>query len=409
MSRASIEAGQRWLVAGGFAEPCTYGQLVQEVIRDNAELSGHTTPGGVGELLIAMLRAAWRGQTIKVGEPEFEGEGVSRLGPQAMDPARGLLGDKDAFFAQLMGTDKGRVVLSSSGSEGAPSAVTHKMRTLGRAVVTGDRHRNDVWGLAFNPAHIAAEQVLLQAIANGNTIVNLWGIPSGEVIQRCRYWGVTHLSATPTFYRMIAAQSLALPAIRSISVGGEASDEQLMHHLRRMFPAARLHNVYASTEAGTVLASDGVDFQLRDIDSTRLRINQGRLWIHRDMFADSTCATEWFDTGDLVEITGVDPTRFRIVGRRGNILNVGGEKVNPLEVEAALAEHPAVAVSRVFGRRNSVTGAILAADIVSKGDRPEEADLRDHLVQRLPAYKIPRIIRFVDRLELTGPGKVKRI
>ena len=48
MSRASIEAGQRWLVAGGFAEPCTYGQLVQEVIRDNAELSGHTTPGGVG-------------------------------------------------------------------------------------------------------------------------------------------------------------------------------------------------------------------------------------------------------------------------------------------------------------------------------------------------------------------------
>lgn len=359
-------------------------------------------------MLIALLRAVWRGQTIAVTEPAFGGEGTSRLGsPVAHEPYIPVP-EPGAFIAQLMANEVGRVVLTSSGSEGVPTAVLHTMQTLSRAVVASQRHRDDVWGLAFNPGHIAGVQVFLQAFANGNTIVNLWGVEPAELFARCRRWGVTHLSATPTFYRLITVLETPLPVIRSVSVGGEPADERLIQHLHQIFPAARLHNVYASTEAGTLLASDGVEFVLRESESTRLRIDQGRLWIHRSMLGDFSGAAEWFDTGDLVEVTATDPIRFRIVGRLRSSINVGGEKVHPHEVESALTQHPAILAARVYGRRNSVTGELLAADMVANGETPTELELRMHLAQRLPAWKIPRLLRFVERLELTRSGKVRR-
>jgi acyl-coenzyme A synthetase/AMP-(fatty) acid ligase len=163
-----------------------------------------------------------------------------------------------------------RIALYSSGTNGTPTCVVHTLESLARAVVVNERHRDDVWGLAFNPSHIAGVQVYLQALANANTIVNLWGIEPAEVVERCAAWGVTHLSATPTFYRLLLSLEPVLPAVRSVSVGGESADPRLIARLRTAFPNARLHNIYASTEAGTLLMSDGVEFTLSG-DASDLR------------------------------------------------------------------------------------------------------------------------------------------
>jgi 2,3-dihydroxybenzoate-AMP ligase len=94
------------------------------------------------------------------------------------------------------------------------------------------------------------------------------------------------------------------------------------------------------------------------------------------------------------------------VGRERREINVGGEKVDPAEVERHLLAHPGVVLARVFGRSNSVTGALLAAEVVPRDPQVDEATLRQYLAARLRAPQVPRLIRLVSELELTRTGKV---
>ena len=102
------------------------------------------------------------------------------------------------------------------------------------------------------------------------------------------------------------------------------------------------------------------------------------------------------------------PLRFRIVGRDRDWVNVGGNKVNPAEVEAVLLEHPGVREVRVFGRDNAVLGKVLCAEVVPAGAPVAEPELRQFLAARLQAFKVPRLIRSVPVLDLSRTGKLRR-
>jgi acyl-coenzyme A synthetase/AMP-(fatty) acid ligase len=274
-------------------------------------------------------------------------------------------------------------------------------------VVRAERHRYDIWGLAFNPSHIAGVQVYLQAITNQNTVVNLWGLSPADSLARCRQWRVSHLSATPTYFRLLLAEGAVLPEVRSVSLGGEPADPHLLERLQAMFPLARLHNIYASTEAGTLLSSSGVEFSIPLERVADLEIREGRIWVRRSLLGEFAGATEWYDTGDRVELIPGDTQRFRILGRERCGVNVGGEKVDPVEVEQSLTSHPQVFLARVTSRQNSVTGEILTAEVVARSPDLTEQTLRHYLSSRLPSYKIPRLIRFVAELDLTRTFKVR--
>ena len=116
----------------------------------------------------------------------------------------------------------------------------------------------------------------------------------------------------------------------------------------------------------------------------------------------------WVDTGDMVERRG---GRYYFAGRRDGVINVGGLKINPEEVEAVINRHPGVALSRVSGRKNPITGAIIVADVVLDSGAGD-ASMRDALVAfcraNLPAFKVPALVRFVEKLELTPAGKLAR-
>jgi acyl-coenzyme A synthetase/AMP-(fatty) acid ligase len=318
------------------------------------------------------------------------------------------ISDPNALRAMVLSHSEVEIELESSGTSGPAKMVTQTLANLMRAVVVSPRHGNDVWGLAFNPTHIAGVQVYLQAFANGNTTVNLWGLDPVEAGRRCVEWGVTHLSATPTFFRMLQLSGMLLIGVQSVTLGGEASDGKLVERLRPIFPNARIHNVFATTETGTLLITDGVVFCVPPSMGDLLRVDAGTLRVHQSLLGRFGMTSEWYDTGDLVEILGSNPLRFRFVGRDHDIINVGGEKVRPAEVQSVLESHPAVGAARVFGKRNSVTGQLLCADVVWRGQVASEPELREHLRRHLPAYKIPRIIRAVERIEMTRTGKAKR-
>lgn len=395
MQNVAPEPTKVWLVGGGLPEPWTYAELGNA----SGRVASGSTPAGVADILLRLTNALRAGEEIDVGEVSFSGEGLPP--PDIQSAVR------DDYLEDWGFRPEALVTVRTSGTTGCAAAVRHRAEHLWRNVIVDSRHADAVWGLAFNPCHIAGVQVYLQALANGNTVVNLWGLAQAEVVSRCQMWGVTHLSATPTFYRLLLPLDERLPAVRSISVGGERADENLIAQLRREFPGAKVRNIYASTEAGSLFVSAGDEFEVPSRLSDRVLCDQGKLWLHRTLLGEATIPGEWYDTGDLVAITSTTPLRFRVVGRVHGWINVGGEKVNPSEIEDVLLAHPAVAAARVYGRKNSVTGQILAAELVIKKALVTEQQVREFAAVRLPPVKVPRLILFVRHLELTATGKIK--
>ena len=158
-----------------------------------------------------------------------------------------------------------------------------------------------------------------------------------------------------------------------------------------------------------------------DPTATAFRIASGDLygfepnWILCGNGSDEllTMLTRAFvDTGDMLELRD---GRYYFVGRRGGIINVGGLKIHPEEVETVINRHPAVSMSLVKGRRNPVTGAIVVAELVlADPDQAAEAkgqvkaDVLDLCRQALPPHKVPASIKIVETLAVTAGGKLER-
>ena len=117
----------------------------------------------------------------------------------------------------------------------------------------------------------------------------------------------------------------------------------------------------------------------------------------------------WLITGDVAEVVG-DRVLFR--GRVDNVINVGGGKVMPEQVETALLEVPVVREACVYGIKNPIAGGVLAADVVL-AQAVTEAEARkaifSALSARLEPYKVPRIYRFVDKISVNAAGKKVRV
>jgi acyl-coenzyme A synthetase/AMP-(fatty) acid ligase len=196
-----------------------------------------------------------------------------------------------------------------------------------------------------------------------------------------------------------------------------------------VYPDALIAHAFASTEAGVAFdVNDGLAgfplsfidqptgaIELKVIDHT-LRIRSGRNAARYLGAAPSVLVSDdgYVDTGDMVEL--VDG-RYYFRGRVGGVINVGGLKVYPEEVESVLNADPRVRMSLVRARRNPITGAVVVADVVlanpdsAAGPESPEAlksDLIEACRRTLAAHKVPAILRFVPSLEFTAAGKLVR-
>jgi len=316
------------------------------------------------------------------------------------------------------------VLLTTSGTTGKPKVVVHAMGNLlgrVRAGQSGDR-----WLLSYHPASFAGLQVLLTAFCSKSTLVAFAGLSAAELVTRTLTSDVTHVSGTPTFWRALllsqSTQGKRLP-LRQITIGGEAVDQSTLDALSGAFPDSRIIHIYASTEAGALFAVKDkrggfpAAWLEEGIDGCRLRIVDGILEVlsPRAMKGylgggaqGGFSADGWFITGDLVTVTG-DRVLFR--GRTDSVINVGGGKVMPEQVEAALLEVPVVREARVYGVKNPIAGDVLAADVVL-AEAVSEADARkaifSALSARLEPYKVPRIYRFMEKIPVNETGKKSR-
>jgi acyl-coenzyme A synthetase/AMP-(fatty) acid ligase len=319
------------------------------------------------------------------------------------------------------------VLLTTSGTTGKPKVALWVLSALlGRVSQSRVKLESARWLLTFHPASFAGFQVLLTALVNGSELAATRIPMVANLAEIFRNYQPTHVSGTPTFWRgvllALGSRSSDL-SLEQITIGGEAVDQTTLGMLQGAFPTARITHIYASTEAGALFAvKDGQAgfpaFWLDEgIEGVGLRIRDGVLQVlspramKKYLGAETSNAlTEdgWMVTGDLVETVG-DRVFFR--GRVDNVINVGGGKVTPEEVEAVLLRMPIVKEARVFGQRNPMTGAVVVAEVVVSPSTDQDDARRaiySFASQYLESFKIPRIVKFVQGISINSSGKKNR-
>lgn len=321
-----------------------------------------------------------------------------------------IITDKNVLIEKLNSTKENwKITLFTSGTTGIPKKVSHDLKSITRFVKVSERNEKSIWGFAYNPTHMAGIQVFFQALWNGNAIIRLFGLNTKLIHNEIRNKNITHISATPTFYRLLLPCDETFPSVERITSGGEKFNEKTIIQLKGIFPNAKITNVYASTEAGTLFASDNDIFSIKPEYEHLIQVVNDELLIHNSLMGSSDMnIQEWYNTGDLIETITEKPLKFRFISRKSDMINVGGYKVNPLEVEETILTLPGVKNVRVYSKSNSVLGNIICCELVCDNKELSESSIRIFLQSKIQEFKIPRIFRFVDELSTTRTGKIKR-
>jgi acyl-coenzyme A synthetase/AMP-(fatty) acid ligase len=322
-------------------------------------------------------------------------------------------------------------LLLTSGTTGVPKLVLHTLESLMSALPASARAPADVvWSTFYDIRRYGGLQVFLRGVHAGSLVLSDPTEPVGDFLGRAAAAGVTHISGTPSHWRRaLMSGAAARIAPRYVRLSGEIADQPILDNLRAAYPAATVAHAFASTEAG-------VAFEVRDghagfprglvgaPGAVELRVANETLQIRSPGTAQRylgegaeplRAADGFVDTGDRVEEQG---GRYYFMGRRGGVINVGGLKVHPEEVEAVINAHPWVRMSLVRARRNAITGAIVTADVVvaapgvGRGTPPADEALTRELTEAcrraLAPHKVPAMIRIVPTLEVSASGKLVR-
>jgi acyl-coenzyme A synthetase/AMP-(fatty) acid ligase len=275
-------------------------------------------------------------------------------------------------------------------------------------------------------------QIFLRATVGAGSLVLSDPVESiTDFLARAAAAGLTHISGTPSHWRR-ALMSGAAPRIAPgyVRLSGEIADQAILDNLRAAYPQSSVAHAFAATEAGVAFeVGDGLaGFPASLVGAAggqvQLKIAGGTLHVRSDGNAtrylgeqnETLRADDGFvDTGDRVELRD---GRYHFMGRAGGVINVGGLKVYPEEVEAVINSNPWVRMSLVKARRNPITGAVVTADVVladdtsGSGDRPVGEALTRQIIDAcrlaLPAHKVPAMVRIVPALEVSASGKLVR-
>jgi acyl-coenzyme A synthetase/AMP-(fatty) acid ligase len=319
-------------------------------------------------------------------------------------------------------------VLLTSGTTGQPKLVVHTVESLAGALPRQPAsQRRMVWSTFYDIRRYGGLQIYLRAVISGVALVlSNAAEPVHDFLVRAAAAGVTHISGTPSHWRRaLMSGDTGLIDPEYVRLSGEVADQTVLDNLRAAYPQARIAHAFASTEAGVAFdVNDGLagfpaEFVTKPTGAIELKVQDGTLWIRSARTATQYLGAApllpgaecYIDTGDMVELEG---DRYHFRGRKGGIINVGGLKVYPEEVESVLNADPRVRMSLVKSKRSPITGAVIVAEVVLRDASAADAadSLKEELLEacrkNLAKHKVPALLRFVPNLELTAAGKLVR-
>jgi acyl-coenzyme A synthetase/AMP-(fatty) acid ligase len=322
--------------------------------------------------------------------------------------------NKHALIQDISNKNAAGLILFSSGSTGKPKAMVHNLDNLAESYL--DRKSKNINFLVFLMFdHIGGINTLLNCLAMGATIT----IPNSrnpeEVCSLIQKYKVQVLPSSPTFLNLILIGSCHtkydLSSLIMITYGTEPMPESLLGRLKETFPRVKFLQTFGTSETGIIKTSsksNSSTFLKIEDDKQEFQIVDGELWIrsktqilgYLNHNSDSFTTDGWFKTGDIVKLQ--EDGYLNIIGRKKEIINVGGEKVLPQEVENILMELDYVQDATVYAMPSPIVGEAVAVDIVFKENvsLPEniKSQVRNHCKSKLEAYKVPVKINVVENL-----------
>jgi acyl-coenzyme A synthetase/AMP-(fatty) acid ligase len=333
-----------------------------------------------------------------------------------------------AAIETMDGEDPALIVFTS-GTTGEPRGVVHAYRYL-----TGQRAQAEHW-LGARPGELvwcttapgwskSARNVFLAPWLTGAAAVIHDGrFDPAERLDIAEALGVNVLCQAPTEYRMLAKRTRLrpLPAMRRMVSAGEALEAETVATFRAemgLEPA----DGYGQTETGHIsgnLAGEPVrpGSMGRPLPGIEVRVREGELQLKAassptffSRYLDGErFEGEWWPTGDLVRED--DDSRLWFEGRNDDVIVSSGYRIGPVEVEAALLAHPAVAEAAAVAAPDAERGSVVRAIVVPRDREPSEElarELQEHCKRETAPYKFPRIVEFATELPKTASGKIRR-
>jgi long-chain acyl-CoA synthetase len=329
--------------------------------------------------------------------------------------------EKNQLYKIVQAQDEPGLVLFTSGSSGNPKGALHNLSKLLTKFETKRKALRTINFLLFD--HWGGLNTLFHILSNGGSVIILENRTPTYVCEMIEKHQVELLPTSPTFLNMMilsrAYERYSLDSLKIISYGAEPMPESLLSHLARLFPNIKLQQTYGLIELGVMRSqSEGNNSLWVKIggEGYAIRVVDKMLQIKSDsamlgyLNADSPFTEDgWFKTGDAVEVKG---EYFKILGRKSEMINVGGEKVFPQEVENTILEDPNVVDVLVYAEDNRLTGKIVCAK-VKYNTEENKADIikriKTHCRLKLQAFKVPVKIELVNESFESGRFKKNRI
>jgi len=322
---------------------------------------------------------------------------------------------------QLRARDHAGIIILTSGSTGTPKVILHDAPGL---LYKFEHPRRAYRALVFLlPDHMGGVNTLFGMLTCGSTAILPPSRDPETVCALVARHRATLLPVTPSFLNLLliseAWRRHDLSSLRVVSYGTEPMPKRTLQAAGRVLPGVRFVQLYGSSELGIfrgkAQANDSTFLELKG-DGAEFKIAEGRLWVRGadsmlgylsgepSGFADDG----WYDTGDMVEQDG---PYLRFVGRASQMINVGGQKVLPAEVESALLEVEGVVDAAAFGAPHVLTGQVVVARVTLDSDEAAAAfkrRMRRALKGRLEPYKVPVKVELADNLLSPRFKKLRR-
>jgi acyl-coenzyme A synthetase/AMP-(fatty) acid ligase len=342
---------------------------------------------------------------------ELDSVSIARLANRASHP----------LYDQLRKTGHPGLILFSSGSTGESKAAVHDMVRLLEKFKQRRPSMRTITFLLHD--HIGGVNTMLHTLSNGGCLITVQERNPDTVLETVEKYKAELLPTSPTFLNLVlmseAYKRHDLSSLKTISYGTEPMSEFTLRRLHELFPKVNLQQTYGLSELGILRSKSrdaaslwvrigGEGFESRVVDGT-LHIKARSAMLGYLNAPSPFTEDGWFNTGDAVEVDG---EYVRILGRKSEIINVGGEKLYPAEVESVIEELPSVAQAVVYGEKNVITGNIVCADITSTASELDHKELissiKQHCRERLERYKVPVKIKIVAESQYTDRFKKSR-
>lgn len=331
----------------------------------------------------------------------------------------GVRADHDHYLKLRQKKHPG-LVLFSSGSTGKSKAAVHSFVGLLEKFKIQRKCLRTVSFLLYD--HIGGINTLLYVLSNAGCVITVEKRTPEAVLELVEKYGAELLPTSPTFLNMILLSETYnkydLSRLKSITYGTEPMPESTLKKLHAVLPNVQLTQTYGLSEVGILRSKSkssdslwvkigGEGFETRIVDGI-LHIKAQSAMLGYLNAPSPFTDDGWFVTGDQVDVEG---EYFRILGRKSELINVGGEKVYPAEVESVIREMPEISDVTVYSEKNLLLGQIVVADLVLKS--PELGSeivsmVKKHCAAHLQKYKVPVKIKVLADLKSSERFKKMR-